>query len=142
MRLGEPPVAQIEERSGAKKNETLNGLLIKSTIVAALGGLLFGFDTAVIAGATGALAHLYHLTPASLGLTVAVALWARLSVRCWPEFRVIDLADVTVYGAWQSCFSFRLWVCRGMELAFLCGLPLHRRTRDRRVICSWAYVHR
>jgi len=33
----------------------LNGFLLKSTIVAALGGLLFGFDTAVIAGATHAL---------------------------------------------------------------------------------------
>ncbi len=28
--------------------------MMKSSIVAALGGLLFGFDTAVIAGATGA----------------------------------------------------------------------------------------
>ncbi len=32
-----------------------NGTMMKSSIVAALGGLLFGFDTAVIAGATGAL---------------------------------------------------------------------------------------
>jgi MFS transporter, SP family, arabinose:H+ symporter len=33
----------------------LNSILLKSTVVAALGGLLFGFDTAVIAGATQAL---------------------------------------------------------------------------------------
>jgi MFS transporter, SP family, arabinose:H+ symporter len=46
----------------------LNSLLIKSTVVAALGGLLFGFDTAVIAGATKALTDLFHLSPASLGL--------------------------------------------------------------------------
>jgi len=37
----------------------LNATLVKSTVVAALGGLLFGFDTAVIAGATGALQKLY-----------------------------------------------------------------------------------
>jgi SP family arabinose:H+ symporter-like MFS transporter len=56
----------------------LNSTLIKSTVVAALGGLLFGFDTAVIAGATKALTDLFHLSPASLGLTVAVALWGTI----------------------------------------------------------------
>jgi sugar porter (SP) family MFS transporter len=52
----------------------LNSYLIKSTVVAALGGLLFGFDTAVIAGTTRALTDAYQLTPSSLGLTVASAL--------------------------------------------------------------------
>jgi MFS transporter, SP family, arabinose:H+ symporter len=53
---------------------TLSGSLLKSTIVAALGGLLFGFDTAVIAGATAGLTTTFSLTPRSLGLTVAIAL--------------------------------------------------------------------
>ncbi|HZE28227.1 MAG TPA: sugar porter family MFS transporter [Terriglobales bacterium] len=53
----------------------LNSTLVKSTVVAALGGLLFGFDTAVIAGATSALAGFFDLTPRGLGLTVSVALW-------------------------------------------------------------------
>ena len=53
---------------------SLNGHLIKSTIVAALGGLLFGFDTAVIAGTTSALKLAYALTPNTLGFTVAAAL--------------------------------------------------------------------
>ncbi len=53
---------------------TLNQKLLRSTIVAALGGLLFGFDTAVIAGATHAIRDLYHLTDASLGVTVSSAL--------------------------------------------------------------------
>jgi len=52
----------------------LNVLLIRSTAVAALGGLLFGFDTAVISGATHALTELYNLTPGSLGFTVLIAL--------------------------------------------------------------------
>ena len=52
----------------------LNSTLIRSTVVAALGGLLFGFDTAVIAGATQALKDLYQLTPFWLGFTVASAL--------------------------------------------------------------------
>ena len=52
----------------------LNSTLLKSTIVAALGGLLFGFDTAVIAGAIDALQGLYHLSPFWKGFTVSAAL--------------------------------------------------------------------
>jgi sugar porter (SP) family MFS transporter len=53
---------------------TLTGTLIKSTIVAALGGLLFGFDTAVIAGTTADLTRTFALSDVQLGWTVAVAL--------------------------------------------------------------------
>ena len=53
---------------------TVTGALVKSTIVAALGGLLFGFDTAVIAGTTAGLTAAFSLTPSTLGLTVAIAL--------------------------------------------------------------------
>ena len=53
----------------------LNTTLVKSTVVAALGGLLFGFDTAVIAGATAALTTAFQLSPNGLGITVSVALW-------------------------------------------------------------------
>lgn len=45
-----------------------------STLVAALGGLLFGFDTAVISGTVGALESVFGLDDFSLGFTVAVAL--------------------------------------------------------------------
>ena len=40
----------------------------------ALGGLLFGFDTAVIAGTTQQLTQVFHLTPKELGFTVSIAL--------------------------------------------------------------------
>ena len=52
----------------------LSNLLVRSTVVAALGGLLFGFDTAVIAGITDALTNTYNLSAGGLGLTVASAL--------------------------------------------------------------------
>ncbi|MCP5115167.1 MAG: sugar porter family MFS transporter [bacterium] len=56
-----------------------NIYLARSTIVAALGGLLFGFDTAVIAGTTAALKELFSLTDFLLGLTVSVALWGTVA---------------------------------------------------------------
>lgn len=53
--------------------------LALSTAVAALGGLLFGFDTAVIAGTTHALTVYFHLTPITLGATVSCALWGTVA---------------------------------------------------------------
>ena len=53
---------------------SINSHVVKSTIVGALGGLLFGFDTAVISGTTHALSQVYHLSPALLGVTVSSAL--------------------------------------------------------------------
>ncbi len=41
----------------------------------ALGGLLFGFDTAVISGTTAGLTRAYSLSPTLLGYTVSAALW-------------------------------------------------------------------
>jgi len=49
------------------------------SIVAALGGLLFGFDTAVIAGSLQYLKPVFHLNDAEIGLVVAAA-----SIGCIP----------------------------------------------------------
>jgi sugar porter (SP) family MFS transporter len=48
--------------------------LLLSALVAALGGLLFGFDTAVISGTTDALQDVFQLNSSGLGFTVASAL--------------------------------------------------------------------
>lgn len=48
--------------------------VIHGSVVAALGGLLFGFDTAVISGTMEALKESFHLNSFWLGFTVAVAL--------------------------------------------------------------------
>jgi SP family xylose:H+ symportor-like MFS transporter len=52
----------------------LTGTLVASTLIAALGGFLFGFDTAVISGTTEALQRVYGLGGFALGFTVASAL--------------------------------------------------------------------
>ena len=51
-----------------------NLYLLGCALVAALGGLLFGFDTAVISGTTDALRAKFQLTDNLLGFTVASAL--------------------------------------------------------------------
>ncbi len=65
--MASSPVTQAAPRS--------DFLLIRSALVAALGGMLFGFDTAVISGTTRALSQMYALSPGMLGFTVSMALW-------------------------------------------------------------------
>lgn len=65
--------------------------VIKSSLVAALGGLLFGFDTAVISGTTETLQRLWSLSNASLGFTVSSALIGTIIgslVVGWPTDRI------------------------------------------------------
>lgn len=62
---------QAAEAPGVR---SLSAPLIFSTFVSGLGGLLFGFDTAVISGTVDALTSEYGLTGATLGFTVASAL--------------------------------------------------------------------
>jgi len=68
---------------------SVNRYIVRSTFVGALGGLLFGFDTAVISGATKGVIHSFGLvnlhlliplihesvTVSELGITVSIALW-------------------------------------------------------------------
>jgi sugar porter (SP) family MFS transporter len=59
---------------GLVTSMTINGYLAKSSLVAALGGLLFGFDTVVISGAIAALQLQYGLSDIAKGMTVSTAL--------------------------------------------------------------------
>jgi sugar porter (SP) family MFS transporter len=97
---------------------------MKSTVVAALGGLLFGFDTAVIAGATQALSRTFHLSPGSLGVTVASALWGtvlgamlagipgdrygrRDSLRATAVLYLVSALGCAFSWSWESLVWFR-----------------------------------
>ncbi|HXY52431.1 MAG TPA: sugar porter family MFS transporter [Terriglobales bacterium] len=102
----------------------LNAYLVKSTVVAALGGLLFGFDTAVISGATQALTHKYQLTPFLEGVTVAAALWGtvlgsllagfpgerygrRDSLRIMAVFYIVSALGCALAWNWSALVVFR-----------------------------------
>jgi sugar porter (SP) family MFS transporter len=103
----------------------INGHLVRSTFVSALGGLLFGFDTAVIAGTTHQLTVVYHLTPYLLGLTVSSALWGtvvgamtasypgqklgrRDSLRIMAVFYVLCAIGCAFAWSWGSLIAFRI----------------------------------
>ena len=55
------------------------GLLGESIATAALAGLLFGFDTAVVAGVTADWRVVFGLDDAALGATVSAAIWGTLA---------------------------------------------------------------
>jgi sugar porter (SP) family MFS transporter len=59
--------------------DKLNFYLLRSIVVGALGGLLFGFDTAVIAGTTHSITQIFGLSAGQLGFTVSAALWGTVS---------------------------------------------------------------
>jgi len=103
---------------------TLNAHLAKSTVIAALGGLLFGFDTAVISGTTAALTQNYQLSPKLLGITVASALWGtvigsmlagfpgerigrRDSLRVMAILYLISGLGCAMAWSWPSLVAFR-----------------------------------
>jgi sugar porter (SP) family MFS transporter len=107
-----------------RKSAGINAHVAKSTIVGALGGLLFGFDTAVISGTTHALTLQFHLSPALLGFTVASALFGtvvgavtagipgqkfgrRNSLRAMAIFYVISALGCAFAWNWPALIAFR-----------------------------------
>lgn len=102
----------------------LNSTLLRSTVVAALGGLLFGFDTVVISGAIDTLQGLYHLSPFWKGFTVSAALIGtvigsmlagipgdrlgrRASLRWMAILYVVSAAGCAFAWNWSAILLFR-----------------------------------
>jgi MFS transporter, SP family, arabinose:H+ symporter len=68
------PAETVSESPGS----SLNSTLLKSTMAASLGGLLFGFSTVVISGTNAPLREAFHLSEFWLGVTNSSALWAAI----------------------------------------------------------------
>jgi MFS transporter, SP family, xylose:H+ symportor len=69
--MSSPAITEIQVAQSRRRG---TGLLILSATVAALGSFLFGFDTAVISGATESLRQIFSLNNNLLGFTVSSAL--------------------------------------------------------------------
>ena len=110
--------------------------------MAALGGLLFGFNTAVISGTTRALTETFHLSPWALGMTVSQHSGEQSLGPCSLAFPAINSAAVTVYVLWRSSTSFRRWDAPLPLTGCACSFPLHRRPRHWRFIGARSDVHR
>ena len=99
-------------------------LFARAAGTAALAGLLFGFDTAVISGVTQAVAGHFELDQAALGLTVSAALWgtligamtagipgdrygARAVLRVLALFYVISGLGSAIAWNWGALIAFR-----------------------------------
>jgi MFS transporter, SP family, arabinose:H+ symporter len=99
-------------------------LLAKSALTGALGGLLFGFDTAVISGVTHTLQTHYTLSEGEKGFTVAIALYgtvlgaifagplgqrigSRAALRIMAILYVVSSLGCAFAGPWWSFLFFR-----------------------------------
>jgi len=99
-------------------------LLAKSALTGALGGLLFGFDTAVISGVTHSLQTNYALTEGEKGFTVAIALYgtvlgaifagplgqkigSRAALRIMAVLYVVSSLGCAFAGPWWTFLLFR-----------------------------------
>jgi sugar porter (SP) family MFS transporter len=107
------------------------GVLAASIGTAALAGLLFGFDTAVIAGVTGDLTRIYRLTPETLGVTVSAALWGTLIGALFTgkpgdrygSRRVLGLLGILYVLAGLGCALVTDWTAF-LAFRFACGLAI------------------
>jgi MFS transporter, SP family, xylose:H+ symportor len=92
-------------------------LLYRAAAIAALGGFLFGFDTAVISGAEQALQRAFHLSPFWLGFTVASALIGTIigsmaiekPAESWGRKRTLILLAVLYFVSSIGCAAAPSW---------------------------------
>ncbi|NMI01712.1 sugar porter family MFS transporter [Pseudonocardia acidicola] len=113
---------QTEQDQSIQTAGPSTGRTVLVTATAALGGFLFGYDTAVINGAVKAVGEHFHTSPLVLGFAVAAALIG-CAIGAWfaggladrsGRIRVMVLAAVAfAVSALGSGFAFSIW-----DLAF------------------------
>ena len=103
--------------------ESRQGYVVLISVAAALGGFLFGYDTAVVNGTVGALERHFRADPGRLGFAIAAALlgsavgaliagrvadrWGRIPAMKWTA--LLFAASSIGSGIAESLFSFSAW---------------------------------
>ena len=146
----------VEGRSAAPGAPgRFNFYLVKSIIVGALGGLLFGFDTAVIAGTTHQLTQVFRLSAGQLGFTVSIALWGtvigamfsgilgdklggRESLRILAAFYVISALGCAFAWSWPALLVFASSAASGSAAPPCWGLSISRKSHLRDGGACWS----
>ena len=115
--MSSSPAEQPNSNPGAEKTPHL-GKIIIITMAAALGGLLFGFDTSVINGAVNSIQSDFNLGSAAVGITVAITLigcaigawFAGQLADVWGRKPVMVLAALLfVASSIGSAYAFAIW---------------------------------
>ncbi|MFZ4987328.1 MAG: MFS transporter, partial [Blastocatellia bacterium] len=109
----------------------MNSRLFLWSIVSALAGFLFGFDTVVISGAEKTIQALWGLSPAMHGLAMGAALWGTVLgslVGSWPTDRfgrkktLLCIGVLFLVGSLWSAFANEVY---GFMIArFLGGIAI------------------
>lgn len=84
------PGAPASRQQSSTSGSTINARLFLWSVVSALAGFLFGFDTVVISGAEKTIQNLWGLSPALHGLAMGAALWGTVAgslLGSWPTDR-------------------------------------------------------
>ncbi len=145
----------------------INSFLLRCTLIAALGGFLFGFETAVISGAEKTIQQLWSLSDFWLGFTVAASLIGTVigsmiagnpaqrygrkkvlivhrrdvSAFCSGLFTHADL-DIVYHFQNGRRYSCRCFLRRGTDVYFRNFSGAGTRTTDRYVsaeYCNWNF---
>ena len=109
----------------------MNPRLFLWSVVSALAGFLFGFDTVVISGAEKTIQALWGLSPAMHGLAIGAALWGTVLgslVGSWPTDRfgrkrtLLWIGIFFLVGSLWSAFANDVWSF--MSARFLGGIAI------------------
>ena len=132
----------------------LNSYLLKASIVGGIGGLLFGFDTAVIAGTTHALTEVFGLSARALGFTVSIALWGtvigslsagllgqrlggRNALRIMAVLYLVSALGCALAWDWYSLLFFRFIGGLGIGGSSVLARCISRSWRRRNGVAVW-----
>ncbi|RYY88007.1 MAG: MFS transporter [Chitinophagaceae bacterium] len=89
-----------------------NGNIRMISLIAAIGGLLFGYDTAVISGAIGSLTSYFGLSPVETGWAISSAL-----VGCLAGAVAADFTSQRFGRKWSMCIAALLFLAGSIGTA-------------------------